>query len=722
MSTPIKFKELTLRNFMSYGNNVTTINLEFNEPTLVIGHNLDAVVNGQIDSNGAGKSAILDALSFVLYDRTISGIDKADLINNVNKKNLEVSLLFEKNGLLYKIIRSRKSKTKGDVKFLVEDKEGVLQDKTPDSVANTNKEIERIVGVPFEVFSRIIVFSATFEPFLKLPSRHVSKANQTGIMEELFGYTELTDKAETLKEKIKGVRVEFTHLEDLQRQIVLEMERHTKQIELTEHRIRDWDKTQQSKISLHKQSLEELSLVDFDSERAALEQINDINGDITTFTSDIRVLTTELLNLRKQKADAEDRKNKIEVLRKKVKTIEEKIDFEKETAAIEQVAAVKYDIAEATISCEALKDLIKAITTEETKIDEEMEHLQDNKCPYCKQTFEDANTKLKDLTTHKKDLTKKGKGHAKELKAENLILSGLEEDLVEANAALVWTGTLQELNNIKADYERYKTQIAAYTEDDDNVDDTVEAKTATLEAKTASMKKLQDQLDAISRDRKYTTTGELERAAANKDGLVANIETMSTETNPHIDTLADLNVITFDNDKSEQLNKLDSTLTHQEFLLKLLTRKDSFVRKNLLDKSLPFLNSRLMIYLKRLGLPHRVEFQGDMSASISQFGTGLSFSGLSSGQAARVNLALAFAFRDVLQARHGKISFCMLDECLDTGLGNVGVQLAAQMIKEIATEGDMSMLIISHRDEIASMFDNKMVVELKGGFSNIIKT
>ena len=198
---------------------------------------------------------------------------------------------------------------------------------------------------------------------------------------------------------------------------------------------------------------------------------------------------------------------------------------------------------------------------------------------------------------------------------------------------------------------------------------------------------------------------------------------IQNEENPHHLTLKkmkeSLDELKTQDDKTEKLNELKDSLQHQEFLLKLLTKKDSFVRKNLLDRSLPFLNKRLMGYLEKLGLPHRVEFQPDMSAHISQFGTELDFGSLSSGQKARVNLALAFAFRDVLQARHGKISFCMLDECLDTGLGNVGVQLAAKMIKEIASEDNMSMFVISHRDEIANMFQNQLVVELKSGFSNI---
>lgn len=51
----MKFKELTLRNFLSYGNNVTTIKLDSSKPTLIVGKNYDSIVDGQIDSNGSGK-------------------------------------------------------------------------------------------------------------------------------------------------------------------------------------------------------------------------------------------------------------------------------------------------------------------------------------------------------------------------------------------------------------------------------------------------------------------------------------------------------------------------------------------------------------------------------------------------------------------------------------------------------------------------------------------
>ena len=125
-------------------------------------------------------------------------------------------------------------------------------------------------------------------------------------------------------------------------------------------------------------------------------------------------------------------------------------------------------------------------------------------------------------------------------------------------------------------------------------------------------------------------------------------------------------------------------------------------------------------YLKKTGLSHKVEFDEEMMVQISKFGTTYKYKALSSGQRARINLALVFAFRDVLQARFDKINFYILDECLDVGLGNVGVQLATKMIKTVAVENDISMFIISHRDEISNMFDNKLQIELRNGFSTIV--
>jgi len=109
-----------------------------------------------------------------------------------------------------------------------------------------------------------------------------------------------------------------------------------------------------------------------------------------------------------------------------------------------------------------------------------------------------------------------------------------------------------------------------------------------------------------------------------------------------------------------------------------------------------------------------------MTAGISQFGRTLDFGNLSSGQKARVNLALSFSFRDVLQRSLDSVNVCMLDEVLDVGLDAVGVQNAARMLKRKAREDDMSLYIISHRDEVSGIFDKKIVVQMEKGFSNVL--
>lgn len=122
-----------------------------------------------------------------------------------------------------------------------------------------------------------------------------------------------------------------------------------------------------------------------------------------------------------------------------------------------------------------------------------------------------------------------------------------------------------------------------------------------------------------------------------------------------------------------------------------------------------------------LGLSHQVEFTHEMTASISQFGRAMDFGNLSNGQRARVNIALSFAFRDVLQQLHERINICMLDEVLDVGLDGPGVTAAARMLKRKARDENLSLYIISHRDEIDSAFDRIMTVQLSEGFSTILE-
>jgi DNA repair exonuclease SbcCD ATPase subunit len=206
----------------------------------------------------------------------------------------------------------------------------------------------------------------------------------------------------------------------------------------------------------------------------------------------------------------------------------------------------------------------------------------------------------------------------------------------------------------------------------------------------------------------------------NKAGILSKLEQLGSQQNPHTGQLQELCNEELPIIDMSAINELDSTLFHSAFLLKALTKKDSFIRKALLHKNLTYLNTRLTLYLKELGLPHKVLFTNDMTALITIRGKPLGYGNLSSGQKSRLNLALSLSFRDVLQRKYGSINLFVFDEVLDDGLDAIGMQNALKMLKKLAADQGLSIYIISHREDAMEQFDNKVMIEMTNGFSRII--
>jgi len=197
------------------------------------------------------------------------------------------------------------------------------------------------------------------------------------------------------------------------------------------------------------------------------------------------------------------------------------------------------------------------------------------------------------------------------------------------------------------------------------------------------------------------------------------LEELRIAENPHIDALEELQNIVLEEPDYTMVNDLNKLLEHQQFMYKLLTKSDSFIRKEFINLRLPYLNKRLKEYLEYLQLPFKVEFTSDLSASITRFGRAATFPSLSNGQAARVNLGLALSFRDTQAKVHPPINLCLLDEVFDLGLDDEGVELATQILKKKAREENINMFIISHRGLSKTAFDNAYEVVLDKDFSVI---
>jgi DNA repair exonuclease SbcCD ATPase subunit len=213
----------------------------------------------------------------------------------------------------------------------------------------------------------------------------------------------------------------------------------------------------------------------------------------------------------------------------------------------------------------------------------------------------------------------------------------------------------------------------------------------------------------------------LEQALNHKnsvESLQKSLATRSAEIDPYTEQIDDmqnqaLQVVSYD-----PLNELTRVQEHQEFLLKLLTSKDSFVRKKIIDQNLSYLNNRLTHYLDRIGLPHTVKFMNDLNVSIEELGRELDFDNLSRGERNRLILSMSWAFRDVWESLYHPINLLFIDELIDNGLDTAGVENALGLLKKMSRERHKSIWLVSHREELAGRVENILKVVKENGFTN----
>ena len=205
---------------------------------------------------------------------------------------------------------------------------------------------------------------------------------------------------------------------------------------------------------------------------------------------------------------------------------------------------------------------------------------------------------------------------------------------------------------------------------------------------------------------------------SNLENLQRQLASRRAEDNPYTDQIAEMSEHALQTVSYDRVNELKKLQEHEEFLLKLLTNKDSFIRKKIIDQNLSYLNSRLRYYLLKMGLPHNVTFENDLSVSISELGRDLDFDNLSRGERNRLILSLSWSFRDVWESLYQRINLLFIDEMIDNGLDSLGVENALGLLKKMSRERNKSIWLVSHRDELAGRVENILKVIKEGGFTS----
>lgn len=577
-------KDLTVKNFMSVGNATQAVKFNRNDLTLVLGQNLDLGGDDTGARNGTGKTTIINALSYALYGEALTRIRKENLINKTNGKAMMVTIEFEKDGQNYKIERGRKPNT---LKFFVGDVEQEQKDEAQGDSRETQAAIENLLGMSHEMFKHIVALNTYTEPFLSLKA-----AEQRVMIEQLLGVTQLSEKAESLKEQMKASKDGITKEEYRIKAVGDANKRMEDQISNLVRRQSMWQNKKAEDLAKLAVAYDELSQIDIELELLAHQD-----------------------------------------LIKHAQLLKDRADLEK---AISRAAT---DEARENKIVERLKNEVTA--------------LKDHKCHACGQELHDE-------------------------KHEE-ILAAKEKDLQEA--------ALQALST--------NTQWMELTD---------------------ALKELG--MPGPAPKTYYDREADAFEHRASLGTILGQLQSKEDEVDPYAEQIAEMSTKALEEIDYEEMNRLTSLLEHQDFLHKLLTSKDSFVRKRIIDQNLAYLNQRLSHYLDKIGLPHTVIFQNDLTVNITELGRELDFDNLSRGERNRLILSLSWAFRDVYESLYQPINLLFIDEVVDSGMDASGVDNALGILKKLARDRNKSVWLVSHKDELSSRVNNILTVTKENGFTS----
>jgi DNA repair exonuclease SbcCD ATPase subunit len=582
----IKIKNLTVRNFMSVGNQTQAIDFDKGQLTLVLGENLDLGGDDSGARNGTGKTTIINGLSYGIYGQALTNIKRDNLINKINSKGMLCTVTFEKDGVEYHIERGRKPNL---LKFSINGQEQDLEDldESQGDSRETQKSIEEMIGMSHEMFKHLVALNTYTEPFLALKPN-----DQRSIIEQLLGITLLSEKAENLKEQLRltkdAISTENTRIETVK----ASNERIQQSIDSLERKQKLWEEQKETSIENLRKSIDRLSTIDIDVEIAAQKSLVEWT------------------------ANKKERDNLVSLIAKQTATLEKE---------------------------QKLLD----------KLETELTALADHKCHSCGQDLHDS--KHEDMVTAKN----------KQAEESRTSLAEHQTELSAFNEALELVGELGACPQVHYD--------------------------------------------------------SLEQALNHKNSLAVlekDVETKQAETNPYLEQIEELKNTAVQEISWDHANELVRVKEHQEFLYKLLTNKDSFVRKRIIDQNLAFLNQRLTYYLDKIGLPHIVEFQNDLSVIITQLGQDLDFDNLSRGERNRLILSMSWAFRDVWENLYHSINLLFIDELVDSGMDSSGVESSIAVLKRMTRERDKNVFLISHRDDLTSRVNHVLKVIKENGFTS----
>jgi DNA repair exonuclease SbcCD ATPase subunit len=402
--------------------------------------------------------------------------------------------------------------------------------------------------------------------------------------------------------------------------------------------------------------------------------------------------------------------------------LSQKADLLKEKMRIakQQLTEEKYKIDSKMAANEKIQESIESLqlrsTAWQTQKDED------------KQKFSEAITELEkvdikvELDSHKK-LQKHNENYLK-LLSLNKEKAYHEDSLTKSESNVTKTqNDLEYMKDAKCPTCEQELQDEKHKQLNDKLLVTLTESKTDVEKIKSDLAKIQQDINAIgdlgqTPDTYYDTMDEAYNHKASLKDLKRQLEQTDQKEDPYAEQIEELTKKAIQKVDYTGVNEMEDLYRHQEFLYKLLTAKDSFIRTRIIEQNLTYLNQRLAHFLGKVKLPHTVTFQSDLTVRIEELGRELDFDNLSRGERNRLILSLSWAFRDVWESLYQQINLLFIDELIDAGMDISGVESSMAVLKDMSRTQQKNIFLISHKDELVSRVNSVLKVVKENGFTN----
>lgn len=706
----IEIKEVSVKNFLSYGKVKQTFNLE-DGITIIQG------------KNGQGKSSLMEAIYFSLFNKTSDDVKKDDIINWKNKKKCEVSIKFDIGNDKYEVVRTIKPDS-----FKIYKNESLIDPLS--NVKDYQKFLENeILKMDYKTFSSTIYcninnYKSLFD---------MSKQEKRNFLEKVFNL-DFSIFTNNIQEKIKPCNKKIDKIDnDISLKESLKIHKENEQKNLIGIKKRIKDEIVDLDKQLNKIEVKDTSDIKQEYDRL-LKELSDINEKISSIKISITADKTNLDNYKKNKSSIEKDIENTKIKNKKYKEKMNELSELKKTDWSSLLLDKENELERTNKESKEHENNYNEIKKELDIVNHNIKRLEKNLnifttkkiCPTCgtKASEESINNHKKELNNEKRNkniLSNKLKTQndkcnslsSKELKIESDIrkikdniqkineysnikemlnenvdrtseISELKEEINQLIFTINWNE--KELKNINKDKKELENNIENVKKEIKKNDEIIDGK-----------KKIETELLLKKR--------EIKQVKNNIDSITEIVKEYSKE----IDSL------------KENLDKLSNILEHFNYLKTIF--KDEHLKKFAISNIIPLLNKKVNEYLSMTSHPFFVQIDNWMDIVVK--GPGIynaKYKNLSSGEKRVIDLALQLSLIDIMKIRTGtNFDILLLDEILDSSVDTFNMDVIYSIIEEKMKIDNLKVCIITHRDDVDVISNNIIKIVKKDGYSILEK-